>query len=814
MGTQIVSSGQTFVASTLISGIAVSAGGTLDVVAGGTIENLVEQIGGVVSVTSGGEVSGSQMFGLLTAVIAGGLVVASGGVVNGAELGGSLTVSDGGLASGVSIVGGSETVLSGGIDSGATLTSNGAFQVLAGGVAVDTLGPPTAPAVAVIGSGAVESVTAGSTVSALILSGGDMSLAAQDSAVRVLIMAGGSLGVAGGGSVTDAYVVSGGQMTVGSGGVAIDAAGSAGGSVTVASGGQLQAVPGGGITVSTTSGTFVNFAAAVVTLQDGASMTVANGASAGVVTVQSGASLTVQSGGAVFGMLLDAGGLVNVAAGGGVDAVTISSGGNLSLGAGAFAQLPVLSGGGLILGSGASAKEVAVGPGGIALVESGATVDGAGVSGGNNGVVIDPGAVVLGGLAFAGFGGVIEISGTTLPNVPLVSFGPGDSVLLPDIPFDPSGSISSAGNVLSATENGQTYTFNLLSSGIGANPLDMVPTAVGSGTIIRVACFAEGTRIATDRGGVTVEALRVGDRVRTRGGRMQPVVWLGHRAVDCRRHPRPQDVLPVRIAPHAFGPDRPRRTLTLSPDHAVFVGGGLIPVRYLLNGASIAQVAADRVRYWHVELARHDVLLAENLACESYLDTGNRSAFAAAGTLIDAHADFARGSGDRPGCAPLVMAGPALARARARLIARLLPLGWRITADPGLHVTCDGRPLAAVTAGTLLHLALPAGARRLVVRSRTTSPADLDPGSDDRRRLGVALRGLRLDGAALATDDARLAAGWHPAEPQWRWSDGAGTIDVRGAASVALHLASWLRYVVDPADAPIAASPARAQSRS
>src|ERR1019366_10641252 len=56
--------------------------------------------------------------------------------------------------------------------------------------------------------------------------------------------------------------------------------------------------------------------------------------------------------------------------------------------------------------------------------------------------------------------------------------------------------------------------------------------------------------------------------------------------------------------------------------------GVLIPIRYLVNGRSIAQEARDEVTYWHVELARHDILLAEGLPAESYLDTGNRDAFA------------------------------------------------------------------------------------------------------------------------------------------------------------------------------------------
>jgi hypothetical protein len=45
--------------------------------------------------------------------------------------------------------------------------------------------------------------------------------------------------------------------------------------------------------------------------------------------------------------------------------------------------------------------------------------------------------------------------------------------------------------------------------------------------------------------------------------------------------------------------------------------------------------------YWHVEPARHDVILAEDLPCESYLDSGNRCAFANGGDVVEMHRDFA-----------------------------------------------------------------------------------------------------------------------------------------------------------------------------
>ncbi len=189
-------------------------------------------------------------------------------------------------------------------------------------------------------------------------------------------------------------------------------------------------------------------------------------------------------------------------------------------------------------------------------------------------------------------------------------------------------------------------------------------------------CFAAGTRLATPDGERTVETLASGMCLRLAGGGSAPVVWVGHRRIDCARHPRPADVWPVRIAAHAFGLDRPRRELFLSPDHAVFVDDVLIPIRYLLNGATVVQEPTAEITYWHVELPRHVVLLADGLPAESYLDTGNRTAFANGGGVVLLHADFARSVWRSAACAELVTAGPARERVYRRLIAQALSLGW------------------------------------------------------------------------------------------------------------------------------------------
>jgi Hint domain-containing protein len=134
--------------------------------------------------------------------------------------------------------------------------------------------------------------------------------------------------------------------------------------------------------------------------------------------------------------------------------------------------------------------------------------------------------------------------------------------------------------------------------------------------------------------------------------------------IDCRNYPKPRRVWPVRIAPHAFGPGMPARPLFLSPDHAVFAGEVLIPVRHLIDGRVIRQVESTVVTYWHLELDSHDVVLAEGLTAESFL--GDRERFASMWRL-GLFPDLTALRWEAHGYAPLVVTGPALERVRARL---------------------------------------------------------------------------------------------------------------------------------------------------
>jgi hypothetical protein len=194
-------------------------------------------------------------------------------------------------------------------------------------------------------------------------------------------------------------------------------------------------------------------------------------------------------------------------------------------------------------------------------------------------------------------------------------------------------------------------------------------------------CFAEGTRIATARGPVAVEELKAGDLVPTASGQLQRIRWIGYRHVDCYRHPDRRSVWPVRIRSGAFKAGIPARDLFLSPDHAIFAHGVLIPIKHLINEMTIVQEPRDKITYCHVELEQHDVIYADGLECESYLDNGSRSAFSNGGQVVQLHpmftpAERCEAIGEAVGYAPLCITGVAVDRVRARLRRRATKLGY------------------------------------------------------------------------------------------------------------------------------------------
>lgn len=132
-----------------------------------------------------------------------------------------------------------------------------------------------------------------------------------------------------------------------------------------------------------------------------------------------------------------------------------------------------------------------------------------------------------------------------------------------------------------------------------------------------IPCFAAGTRILTPEGERPVEQIRAGDRVVTADGSCQPVLWQANRRLDAQALQDQPNLRPIRLRAGRFGN---RRDLTLSPQHAVLVGGRLIRARHLAQWAEGARVARGmtRVSYHHLLLPRHALIRAEGSLAESF----------------------------------------------------------------------------------------------------------------------------------------------------------------------------------------------------
>ena len=317
---------------------------------------------------------------------------------------------------------------------------------------------------------------------------------------------------------------------------------------------------------------------------------------------------------------------------------------------------------------------------------------------------------------------------------------------------------------------------------------------------ITIACFAEGTRIATADGAVRVEELRAGDAVRTPEGARE-IVWIGRRRIELARHPHPGRARPVRIRRDAFAAGVPSRDLLLSPDHAVYWDGVLVEAKRLINGTTITQDAPDAVTYFHIELERHDILFAEDLPAESYLDTGNRGIFENGGEALILHPDLRATPATRARftCAPMAFEGETLAGIRRHLLDRAQALGFATTDDPGLYVLADGRRIEAqILPDGRRRFSVPKGTTALRLRSRTGVPGHLLADVDDDRTVGAFIGAITVNSASgrreIALDDAALHEGWHAPEATGRWTNGDAALNVAGPCLLEITLAGALPY--------------------
>ncbi|MFX0541174.1 Hint domain-containing protein [Roseovarius sp. S4756] len=197
-----------------------------------------------------------------------------------------------------------------------------------------------------------------------------------------------------------------------------------------------------------------------------------------------------------------------------------------------------------------------------------------------------------------------------------------------------------------------------------------------------VPCFAAGTRIATPDGPRAVEDLRAGDLILTRdhGPALLRMMLSRTATFDAAEH---KDK-PIELKPGTLGYGTPERMLVLSPNHRILIEDArgvevLVPAKALTGRPGIRQRRGARhAHYIHLVLDRHEIILAEGAAAETYL-AGDHAMAAALPGLRQALATL-------PDPLPIQPARPLFGAAAARRMLAARPLG-KCLAPPPKHAS-------------------------------------------------------------------------------------------------------------------------------
>ncbi|SFR44391.1 Hint domain-containing protein [Yoonia tamlensis] len=163
---------------------------------------------------------------------------------------------------------------------------------------------------------------------------------------------------------------------------------------------------------------------------------------------------------------------------------------------------------------------------------------------------------------------------------------------------------------------GTTYTVNGSADG-QETPVDNVP------------CFVAGTLITTSTGPRPIESLEVGDLVLTKDNGLQPILWIGKRALDSIDLAFKPNLRPIRIAAGSMGAGLPKQDLLVSPQHRMLVRSEiaqrmfgtdevLVAAKSLVAAPGVASVQTDApVCYMHMLFDAHQVVYANDAPSES-----------------------------------------------------------------------------------------------------------------------------------------------------------------------------------------------------
>ncbi len=192
--------------------------------------------------------------------------------------------------------------------------------------------------------------------------------------------------------------------------------------------------------------------------------------------------------------------------------------------------------------------------------------------------------------------------------------GAGPLKIIFDDAIDPTGTSGESGKVIFYKDAAQTEIAGEL---IFKEIENVIP------------CFTPGTLIATPRGEVPVEKLRVGDRVITRDNGIQEIRWVGNRTLDRAELAQNPNFKPILVKKGSLGHGLPERDMVVSPQHRLLIANQmtelyfnetevLVPAKHLINKWGITQLETLRTTYIHFMFDQHEVVLSNGSWTESF----------------------------------------------------------------------------------------------------------------------------------------------------------------------------------------------------
>lgn len=144
-----------------------------------------------------------------------------------------------------------------------------------------------------------------------------------------------------------------------------------------------------------------------------------------------------------------------------------------------------------------------------------------------------------------------------------------------------------------------------------------------------VVCFTPGTMIATPKGEIPVEQLRVGDKVVTRDNGLQEIRWMGAKEMGWHDFAANPHLRPIRVKAGSLGNGLPERDLLLSPNHRLLVANDrtalyfdehevLVAAKHLVSAEGATQVDSVGTTYIHFMFDQHEVVLSNGAWTESF----------------------------------------------------------------------------------------------------------------------------------------------------------------------------------------------------